>query len=156
MSIHGNDVFVEFGPKSQGVYELQRLLKPGGKALLSYYNKDALVNHWIYPWPATIHSHLNPYNDTLEVWSGNSVYTIRARAETVAGLSNACDAAGLQARICETYPTMQPIFPGFIVHNQRARKAYEIGQQLGACLAGPEIGRGTYIIVIVTKVPDPG
>lgn len=131
--------------------ELKRLLKPGGKALLSYYNKEALVNHWIYPWPATIRSHLNPYNDTLEVWSGGTVYTIRARAETVDSVSSACQALGLGVQICETYPTMQPIFPGFIVHNQRARKAFEIGQQLDAHLADPEIAKGTYIIAIVTK-----
>ncbi|MCH9674541.1 MAG: methyltransferase domain-containing protein, partial [Gammaproteobacteria bacterium] len=55
--------------------EVRRVLKPGGRAFLSYYNRDALVNHWIYPWPATIHSHLNPHNDTLEVWSGDSVFT---------------------------------------------------------------------------------
>lgn len=131
--------------------EVKRFLKPGGKALLSYYNKDALVNHWIYPWPATIHSHLNPYNDTLEVWSGDSVYTIRARAETIASIQASCAELDMSASICETYPTVQPIFPGYIVHNQRAREAYEIGTQIDEHLAAPEVGKGTYIIVMVSK-----
>ena len=50
--------------------EIARVLRPGGVALLSWYNRDALVNDWFYPWPSTVHSHLNPHNDTLEVWSG--------------------------------------------------------------------------------------
>jgi hypothetical protein len=63
--------------------ELQRLLKAGGKALLSYYNKDALVNHWIYPWPATIHSHLNPYGSRTVAGDGGygwaSLWTVAPR-----------------------------------------------------------------------------
>ena len=137
--------------RSDLLAELQRCLRPGGKALLSYYNKEALVNHWFYPWPATVHSHLNPYNDTLEVWSGQSVYTIRARAETVASLNHAVSDAGLTGQICETYPTIQPIFPSFVVHNQRARTLYEMGATLDEHLAAPDIGKGTYIIIIVEK-----
>ncbi|MGK0170346.1 MAG: hypothetical protein ACI9W2_002071, partial [Gammaproteobacteria bacterium] len=118
---------------------------------LSYYNRDALVNHWIYPWPATIHSHLNPHNDTLEVWSGDSVYTIRARAETCAGVSEKISQAGMSAQICETYPTLQPILPNFIVHNPRAREVFNIGRELDVHLADASIARGTYIMAIATK-----
>lgn len=131
--------------------ELQRVLCPGGRAFLSYYNRDALVNHWIYPWPATIHSHLNPHNDTLEVWSGDSVYTLRARGESCDGVLANIENAGMQGRICETYPTTQPILPNFIVHNRRAREVYEIGQELDAHLASPNVGRGTYIMAIAEK-----
>jgi chorismate mutase/predicted RNA methylase len=131
--------------------ELNRVLIPGGRAFLSYYNRDALVNHWIYPWPATIHSHLNPHNDTLEVWSGDSVYTIRARAETCAGVGEKISQAGMSAQICETYPTLQPILPNFIVHNPRAREVFNIGRELDAHLADANIARGTYIMAIATK-----
>jgi len=131
--------------------EIGRVLEPEGRAFLSFYNRDALANHWIYPWPSTVHSHLNPHNDTLEVWSGSSVYTIRARGETTGTVRQAIERAGLSARLCETYPTIQPILPSFIVHNTRAREAFEIAHALDQHLAGPEIGRGTYIMAIATK-----
>ena len=131
--------------------ELHRILKPGGRALLSFYNQEALVNHWIYPWPATIHSHLNPYNDTLEVWSNGSVYTVRARGMTGESILGECERAHLQGILCETYPTLQPILPNFIVHNPRARTVYDIGRYLDDFLANPEVGRGTYLIVEVRK-----
>lgn len=131
--------------------EIARLLRPGGRAFLSFYNSEALVNHWIYPWPATIHSHLNPFNDTLEVWSGDSVYTVRARGVNRDTILAECASAGLTAEICETYPTLQPILPNFIVRNPRAREVYDIGHYLDDFLARPDIGRGTYIMVTLTK-----
>lgn len=132
--------------------ELHRVLRPGGRAFLSYYNRDALVNHWIYPWPATIHSHLNPHNDTLEVWSNDRVYTIRARGESCQSVQQNIEASGMEARICETYPTLQPILPNFIVKNPRARTVFEISQALDDHLAGPMVGKGTYIIAVATKL----
>ena len=76
--------------------------------------REALANEWFYPWPATVHSHLNPHNDTLEVWSGESVYTIRARAMAVDEARLACESAGLGFRLAGTFPTLQPILPAFV------------------------------------------
>ncbi len=131
--------------------ELRRVLRPGGVALLSWYNREALVNHWIYPWPSTIHSHLNPWNDTLEVWSGDSVYTIRARGEDGASVRARAETAGLLADVGETYPTLQPIVPSFITHNPRARRVYEICRDLDHHLSGPGVGHGSYIITTVRR-----
>ena len=131
--------------------EIARVLRPGGTALLSWYNRDALVNDWFYPWPATVHSHLNPHNDTLEVWSGESVYTIRARAMTVDEARNACASAGLEFRVAGTYPTLQPILPAFVVRNSRARALYDTCRQLDDHLAAPGIDRGSFIIAAASR-----
>ena len=130
---------------------IARVLRPGGTALLSWYNRDALVNDWFYPWPATVHSHLNPHNDTLEVWSGESVYTIRARAMTVDEARNACASAGLEFRVAGTYPTLQPILPAFVVRNSRARALYDTCRQLDDHLAAPGIDRGSFIIATASR-----
>ena len=132
-------------------HELARVLRPGGAALLSWYNRDALVNDWFYPWPATVHSHLNPHNDTLEVWSGGSVYTIRARAMAVDEARRACESAGLAVRILGTYPTLQPILPAFVVRSPRARALYDTCRQLDDHLASPEIAKGSCIIAIASR-----
>ena len=133
--------------------ELARVLRPGGVALMSWYNRNALVNDWFYPWPATVHSHLNPHNDTLEVWSGESVYTIRARAMTVDEARRACESAGLAVRVLGTYPTLQPILPAFVVRSPRARALYDACRQLDDHLAPPEVGKGSCIIAIASR-PD--
>ena len=133
--------------------ELARVLRPGGAALLSWYNRDALVNDWFYPWPATVHSHLNPHNDTLEVWSGGAVYTIRARAMTVDEVRRACGEAGLAVRILGTYPTLQPILPAFVVRSPRARTLYDTCRQLDDHLSSPEVGKGSCIIAVASR-PD--
>ena len=131
--------------------ELSRVLRPGGRAVLSWYNRDALVNDWFYPWPATVHSHLNPHNDTLEVWSGESVYTIRARAMTVDEARLACESAGLEFRLSGTFPTLQPILPAFVARNPRARGLYETCRQLDDHLAAPGIDRGSFIIAVASR-----
>ena len=131
--------------------ELARVLRPGGRAVLSWYNREALVNEWFYPWPATVHSHLNPHNDTLEVWSGESVYTIRARAMTVDEARLACESAGLGFRLAGTFPTLQPILPAFVARNPRARGLYETCRQLDDHLAAPGIDRGSFIIAVASR-----
>lgn len=131
--------------------ELARVLRPGGAALLSWYNRGALANDWFYPWPATVHSHLNPHNDTLEVWSGGAVYTIRARAMTVDEARDACGAAGLEFRLAGTYPTLQPILPSFVARSPRARALYETCRQLDDHLAAPGIDRGSFITAVVSR-----
>ena len=131
--------------------ELARVLRPGGTALLSWYNRDALVNQWFYPWPATVHSHLNPHNDTLEVWSGGSVYTIRARAMTVDGARRACESEGLEFRLGGTYPTLQPILPAYVARSPRTRALYDTCRELDDHLAYPGIDMGSWIIAIVAR-----
>ena len=139
----------ELAPELPG--ELARVLRPGGTALLSWYNRNALVNDWFYPWPATVHSHLNPHNDTLEVWSGGSVYTIRARAVTVEEARGACESAGLGFRLVATYPTLQPILPTFVVRSARARALYDVCRQLDDHLSSPGVDRGSCIIAVVSR-----
>ena len=134
--------------------ELARVLRPGGRAVLSWYNREALVNEWFYPWPATVHSHLNPHNDTLEVWSGESVYTIRARAMTVDEARRACESAGLGFRLAGTFPTLQPILPAFVARNPRARALYDTCRQLDDHLAAPGIDRGSFIIAVASRPED--
>ena len=131
--------------------ELARVLRPGGRAVLSWYNRDALVNDWFYPWPATVHSHLNPHNGTLEVWSGESVYTIRARAMTVDDARRACVAAGLEFRLAGSYPTLQPILPAFVARSPRARSLYDACRQLDDHLASPGVDKGSCITAVVGR-----
>jgi chorismate mutase/SAM-dependent methyltransferase len=137
--------------------EVRRVLKPGGKAVLSYYNKDALLNFWFYPWPSTVRARLNRHNDTLEVWTNKKVFTVEAVGTTVGELKAAFRAKGLELvnDNIQSYPTLQAIVPKFFftAKHADAEKMTDIARQIDNDLAKSRsnIYRGTYILAEVQK-----
>jgi chorismate mutase/SAM-dependent methyltransferase len=137
--------------------ELRRVLKPKGKAVLSYYNEDALLNFWFYPWPSTVRARLNRYNGTIEVWAHKRVFTIEATGTTVDKLRVAFRSKGLDIvdKNIESYPTLQAIVPRFFFtapHSEAGdmtRIAKEIDDHLARNSSG--LYKGTYILTEVQK-----
>ena len=58
--------------------ETSRVLKEGGKAFLSFYNKEAIANKWWRPWNNALPIKINPKNNTLDVQYKGTIYTIKA------------------------------------------------------------------------------
>lgn len=137
--------------------EVRRVLKPKGKAVLSFYNSDALLNYWFYPWPSTVRARLNRHNGTLEVWTHDKVFTIEAVGTTVKELHTAFRAKGLEVvnGNIETYPTLQAIVPRFFfsAHHADAGEMTQIAREVDDHLAKSRSGlyRGTYILTEVQK-----
>lgn len=137
--------------------ELKRVLVKGGKAVLSFYNKNALLNYWFYPWPSTVKARLNRHNGTLEVWTGGSVYTVQAKGWIPKELQLELKANGFElvGDVFETYPTMQAIVPRFFFTSKRADSPImiEIAREIDLHLARSKSGvnRGTYILMEVQK-----
>ena len=98
------------------------MLETGGKAFLSFYNADAISNLWYYPWPSTLRAHLNTYNNTLEVWYRNKVYTVRGNGMTAFALKQECEQYGLTVEWVETYPTFLSIIPRLFFGSPRYQK----------------------------------
>lgn len=143
----------EFGSGLLG--ELRRVLRIGGRAVLSYYNRDALLNYWFYPWPSTVHARLNRHNDTVEVWTDKKVFTVQAHGMTVGELNQELRGNRLQvvSGNIETHPTLQVIVPRFFFSAQRAdsQAMVKIAQTIDDHLARG-VHRGTYILVEVERV----
>lgn len=139
--------------------EVRRVLKPGGKTVLSYYNQDALLNFWFYPWPSTVRARLNRHNDTLEVWTANKVFTIEAAGKTVKNLRTEFRSNGLEItddeKEIQTYPTLQSILPRFFFTTkyEDAEIMTGIARQIDEDMAKTRSGvyRGTYILAEVQK-----
>lgn len=138
------------------VREVARVLKPGGRALLSFYNKDALLTHWFYPWPTTVRARLNDYNDTLEVWTADNVYTVRAYGRTVREVRQEMDAAGLHLDYVETYPTLLAIAPRIFFQRPELHEFIDAAGQIDEHLASSDclVSRGTYLLALVKKGRD--
>lgn len=147
----------ELGPNL--LPELKRVLRPGGKADLSFYNAEALVNQWFYPWPATVRTRANPWNDTVEVWTNETVYVVQGKSETIKSLNQSCRANGLIPDFWETYPTFggmlpsvfyeEPMYAGYVESIKR------IDEHLGRTKVGDSkpgrVNQGTYIFTSITK-----
>lgn len=137
--------------------EVSRVLCKGGRALLSYYNRDALLNYWFYPWPSTVKARLNRHNNTLEVWTSDTVFSIHATGKTVHELKTELRGHGLHIvnDAIETYPTLQAIVPRFFYAATRAdsKETIKIAKDIDSHLARSRSGihRGTYILVDVQK-----
>jgi len=104
---------------SKVIGEIFRVLKPGGRFLLSFYNLDGLIYRWGFlPWATNLAAHMNLLRDCLEVYyqvedeSGEGAHVeklpIFARPRTmdeVRGLLPSKDLSLL------TYPAISPTLP---------------------------------------------
>lgn len=131
--------------------EVSRVLEPGGKGFLSFYNADAISNLWYYPWPSTLRAHLNTYNNTLEVWYRDKVYTVQGKGMTVHALKQECEQYGLTVEWVETYPTFLSIVPRFFFGSLRYQKLVQAVTEVDNILAHQESHRGTYLTTLVRK-----
>lgn len=130
---------------------LARLLRPEGKALVSFYNAQALSLGWYYPWPSTLHARLNPGNDTIEVWHGAEVFTIPGWGMTERRLQELASSQGLRVTALGAYPTILSILPASFFRSPRFQKTVEIAQTIDNALAraGPCVG--TYLLAVLEK-----
>lgn len=131
--------------------ELSRVLEKDGKGFLSFYNADAISNLWYYPWPSTLRAHLNTYNNTLEVWYKDKVYTVRGNGITVQALKQECELHGLTVEWVQTYPTFLSIVPRFFFSSQRYQKLVQAVTEADNTLARQDSHRGTYLTALVKK-----
>lgn len=148
-------VVADFGSASEVsqnlIQEVSRVLKKGGKGFLSFYNANAISNLWYYPWPSTLRAHLNTYNNTIEVWYQDKVYTIQGNGMTAPSLQHECSRHGLNVEWVETYPTFLSIVPRFFFGSSRYQSLVQAVTEVDDTLARQDPYRGTYLTALVTK-----
>lgn len=93
-------VLANFGSASEissNVFaETSRVLKAGGKAFLSFYNKEAIANKWWRPWTNAFPIMINPSNNTLDVEYKGTVFTIKAIPATAHTINRQAEENGLK------------------------------------------------------------
>jgi len=127
--------------------EIRRVLKPGGRFAVSFYNKNALVYRCGFvPWTTGLTAEFNTVTDTLDVQSGKEKVTIYARmydpSEAAAFFSD-----GLIVTCVETFPSVSAILPTDVIEGKRDAEAAmtEVDRLLASS------GMGAYVLVLGEK-----
>jgi ubiquinone/menaquinone biosynthesis C-methylase UbiE/chorismate mutase len=127
--------------------EVHRVLKPGGKAVLSFYNSDALVFKCNFiPWALSLAAEMNPRRRCLDVHFGHEVFSIHAKAYTLSELERLLP-AGLDIKQGVTYPTISSILPNEFFGEETVHNLVEdIDVQLRTHQ------QGNYLLVVCEKI----
>jgi len=91
--------------------EMERILRPGGKAFLSFYNRDALVYRLGFiPWTTGLAAEVNHARHCLDVHFCGEVFQIYAQAYSADEVNDLLP-PGLQIIRRVTYPTLASLLP---------------------------------------------
>lgn len=127
--------------------EVHRVLVPGGTALLSFYNAEALLYQWEFiPWPVGLAAEINRQKHCLDVhWTDGKVYSIYARPYTVDQVQELMP-HGLAITKVTTHPTICSILPDSVCSDERVRDSIKgIDEKLA------HENMGAYITVLARK-----
>jgi prolyl-tRNA editing enzyme YbaK/EbsC (Cys-tRNA(Pro) deacylase)/SAM-dependent methyltransferase len=128
--------------------EVKRLLKPGGIAVFSFYNRQALVNSLDLEWRPALAARADPDNELLRVEFEETRFDIAARAYTVQDVRNRL-ASVFDVLELTTFPTLSALFPQQLFVHESARKLCTHVDQLLA--ANLDVAAGPYIVAVVRR-----
>lgn len=100
--------------------EIMRILKPGGRFFLSFYNREALLYKWDFlPWPTSLAAVINLHKVCLDVDDGTGkMMSIYARGYLVDEVKLELVRQGAIAVKCITYPTISAILPQHLFESE--------------------------------------
>lgn len=128
--------------------EIQRVLKPGGKVIFSFYNSQAFINQLELSWLPAISSRLNHKEETLEVQFNGETFNIPVVAYSVPEIKAELERFFSIFSIT-TFPSISSIFPQEFFQNERMRKLCLEADLLLA--DNMELAGGPFIIAVVQQ-----
>lgn len=133
--------------------ETARVLRAGGRAYFSFYNKDALVTKWRTPWANSFMITINPFNDTLMIPMADDdghthVFWIHGKSITVENIYTQANSHDLEVESVESSsPLWDDKPPEFFEHKAAVDSA--LAYENANAHIPPYIGQ--YLRVIVQK-----
>lgn len=148
-------VFANFGAASdlrniqKLIVEIERVLEPRGRYLLSFYNADALVYSWDFlPWAAGLAAEINEEVNCLDVHVGSNTYPIFARTYRPSDVRHLLAGGALKGPSMRTFPTISALLPSELLV-QGNDKAKDVLTKLDLALDTQE--HGAYILATGEK-----
>lgn len=132
------------------IAEIHRVLQPGGKAFLSFYNKEALIYKAAFiPWPLGLAAEINLRSNCLEVQVGSGKYLpIYASPITVTDVQRILSDRFTIDHLA-TYPTITSLLPGDLLGDKELMAAV-----LESDEALSKGNLGAYIVVVAEKLAE--
>lgn len=129
--------------------EISRVLKRGGAAFLSFYNREAILYSLEYlPWESALNARINLDKDFLEVGlPGGKTLPVFASAYSLGELEKILP-RHLTVTRSATFPTISAILPNDILKEEKARSAI---LAFDKSLAENGSGSGAYLIITLEK-----
>ena len=127
--------------------DVRRVLAPGGTALLSFYNAEALLYKWEFiAWPVGLAAEINHQRHCLDVhWTDGKVYSVYARPYTVDQVHELMP-HGLLITKETTHPTICSVLPNMLFEGDEVNDS--IATIDGKLADG---NMGAYITVVARK-----
>jgi len=128
------------------VREIDRVLIRGGKFLLSFYNKDALVYalEEFLPWEICLAARINVGRNVLEVRHSGKKISIYAKACTKAEVEEML--GGFSGVALTSFPTLISFLPDALLHDKTVfEHVLEVDKEVS------RLNRGAYLIATGTK-----
>lgn len=131
--------------------EVRRVLMPGGLAIFSFYNSEALVNKIQLQWKPALAARVVPGEDCLEVNFEGVSYKIAAKAYAVKDVQTRIQGAFGRNNLLEisTFPTLSALFPNELFGNEATR---DLCTRVDNLLAtNLDVAAGPYIVAVCKK-----
>ncbi len=129
--------------------EIQRVLKPKGAILISFYNKDALFYQLGIPYYPGLSAQFNEMRNTLDVRMGEEVYRVFARPYSISEIRAILKKTGLEVRKDSvwSHPTLASLIPDTAEYGEKALKRMGEADEALA----PRCMTGAYLVVVAEK-----
>ena len=128
------------------LHELDRVLIPGGKALLSFYNSEALLYQiGFLPWSVSLAAEIDMKKHCLNVHYNGQEYSVYAHAYTFEEVCGMLP-PGIKIETSSTYPTLCSVMPSTVLGNTGIMDRLE---EVDRAIA--HLKSGAYILVILYK-----
>lgn len=125
--------------------EIERVLAPGGRFFLTFYNADALLYKMGFlPWVASLEAVVNPYTNCLDVKIGEAVVPVHAQLYTEGDVRAALPRA-LAPDAVSSFPQIAAILPDEVLGDAKVRSSIDrLDRELAR---GADGHGGAYLIV---------
>jgi SAM-dependent methyltransferase len=125
--------------------EIGRVLSPGGRFFLTFYNADALLYKMGFlPWVASLEAVVNPYTNCLDVKIGDTLAPVHAQLYSEADVRAALPSA-LMIDHVTSFPEIAAILPDEVLSDEKVRASIDrLDRELAR---GADVHGGAYLIV---------
>jgi SAM-dependent methyltransferase len=133
--------------------EIARVLAPGGRFVLTFYNADALLYKMGFlPWVASLEAVVNPYTNCLDVKIGGAPMPVHAQLYSEAQ-ARALMPAGLCVDNVTSFPQIAAIMPDEVLGDDKVRASIDkLDRELAKGADGSHAG--AYLVMRGARVSE--